>query len=255
VPTYQEAANLRLLVPRIASSLQATGQPYEILIMDDNSGDGTEELVRTWSERYPVELVVRTGRRDLSLAVLEGLRRAKGNVLVVMDADLSHPPEAIPELLSALDRPGVDFVIGSRFTPGGKTEDWGGHRRLNSYIATLLCRPLTGPIRDPMAGFFALRRETFEQADPFDPIGYKIGLEILCRCRCQNVYEVPITFANRKIGQSKLTLDQQSRYLVHLDRLYRSCQPGWSMVMRPILWALFACLWLLRRIETCFGLG
>lgn len=255
MPTYQEAANLRLLVLRIATSLQSTGKSYEILVMDDSSDDGTDEVVCGLAERYPVELIVRTGARDLSLAVLDGLRRAKGKSLLVMDADLSHPPEAIPDLLAALEQPGVDFVIGSRFASGGKTEDWGGHRRLNSYVAGLLCRPLCGAIRDPMAGFFALRAATFKRAEAFDPIGYKIGLELLCRCRCQNILEVPITFTNRKIGQSKLTLDQQSRYLVHLDRLYRSCRPGWGVVIRPILWVLFAGLWLLRRIGIYLGLG
>jgi len=156
VPTYQEAANLRLLVPRIASAMQSTCQSYAILIMDDRSDDGTDEVVRSLAERYPVELIVRTGPRDLSAAVLEGLRRAKGESLLVMDADLSHPPEAIPDLLSAIEQPGIDFVIGSRFTAGGKTEDWGGHRRLNSYVASLLCRPLCGalahhgPLRRPL---------------------------------------------------------------------------------------------------------
>ncbi len=254
MPTYQEAANLRLLVPRIASAMQPTGRSVEILIMDDNSDDFTDEVVRGLAEHYPVELIVRTELRDLSRAVLEGLRRARGRSLLVMDADLSHPPEAIPDLLAALDCPPTDLVIGSRFAPGGRTEDWGGHRRLNSYVAGLLCRPLSGLVRDPMSGFFALHRATFERAEEFDPIGYKIGLELLCRCRCRHVVEVPITFANRTIGQSKLTLDQQSRYLMHLDRLYRSCRPGWGLMMRPILWVLFVGLWLLRRLGAHFGL-
>jgi len=201
VPTYQEAGNLRLLVPRIASAMQPTGRSYEVLILDDNSDDLPDEVVRGLAERSPVELVVRTGPRDLSLAVLEGLRRARGRSLLVMDADMSHPPEAIPDLLTTLDSPGVDFVIGSRFAPGGRTEDWGGRRRLNSYVAGLLCRPLTGSVRDPMAGFFALHRATFERVEGFDPVGYKIGLELLCRCRCRHVVEVPITFANRTSGQ------------------------------------------------------
>ncbi|MGQ9649824.1 MAG: polyprenol monophosphomannose synthase [Phycisphaerae bacterium] len=236
VPTYREEANLRPLVTRIAAAMESAGRSCEVLIVDDDSRDGTDVAVRELAERYPVRLITRTGQRDLSLAVLEGMRQARGQILLIMDADLSHPPEQIPELLRALEQPPTDFVIGSRYVPGGETEaGWGIFRRLNSLAATLLCRPLVGRVTDPMAGFFALRRDTFVQADRLDPIGYKIGLELICRCRCRHVREVPISFANRAGGQSKLNLDQQARYLVHLGRLYRSYARGWGLVIRPIL--------------------
>jgi len=236
VPTYREEANLRPLVTRIAAAMESADHECEILVVDDDSRDGTDIAVQELAERYPVRLITRTGPRDLSLAVLEGLRQARGQILLVMDADLSHPPEQIPELLKALNQPPTDFVIGSRYMPGGHTEEgWGVFRRLNSLAATLLCRPLVGRVTDPMAGFFALRRDTLVNADPLDPIGYKIGLELICRCRCRHVREVPICFANRTCGQSKLNLDQQSRYLVHLGRLYRSYSRGWGLVIRPIL--------------------
>jgi dolichol-phosphate mannosyltransferase len=246
VPTYREEANLRPLLERVASTLQREtcppseppGRAYEVLIVDDDSRDGTQQTVADLARQYPVELIVRTGRRDLSLAVLEGLAKARGEYLVVMDADLSHPPEQIPALLEALASPPTDFVIGSRYVPGGRTEDWGGHRRVNSYVATVLARPLTGRIKDPMAGFFALRRATFEQAKKFNPIGYKIGLELMCRCNCRHVIEVPITFHNRVRGSSKLNFEQQARYLVHLDRLYREYRRGWGFVVRPVLWGM-----------------
>lgn len=211
---------------------------YEVILSDDNSQDGTEQTAAELARQYPVRLIVRTGMRDLSLAVLDGLRQARGRYLVVMDADLSHPPEQIPAMLAALDTPPTDFVIGSRYVPGGRTEDWGGHRRLNSYVATLLARPLTGRINDPMAGFFALRRETFERAKDLKPIGYKIGLELICRCDCRHVVEIPITFQNRVRGKSKLNFEQQARYLVHLDRLYRDYRRGWGTVVRPVLWGM-----------------
>ncbi len=239
VPTYHEEANLRPLVGRVGAVMDSDGRACEILIVDDDSRDGTEEAVRQLAERYPVRLVTRTGPRDLSLAVLEGLQQSRGRLLLVMDADLSHPPEQIPRLLDALETPPADFVIGSRYVRGGQTQEgWGAFRRLNSWAATLLCRPLVGRVTDPMAGFFALRRETFEQADPLDPIGYKIGLELICRCRCRHVREVPIAFANRARGESKLTLEQQARYLVHLSRLYRSYARGWGLVIRPVLAAM-----------------
>src|SRR5690349_15415001 len=107
-----------------------------------------------------------------------------------MDADLSHPPEALPGMLTKL-REGADFVLGSRYVRGGTTsDDWGVLRWLNSRVATWLARPLTS-VRDPMSGFFALRRSTFEAGREFNPIGYKIGLELIVKCGCERVVEVP----------------------------------------------------------------
>lgn len=253
IPTYQEAENLRVLLPRLLQVLHDTGQAFEVLIMDDRSTDGTEAAVLPFIQAEPVELVIREGQRDLSLAVLDGLRRARGKVMLVMDADLSHPPEAIPQLLARLAETATDFVIGSRFVSGGKTQDWGGHRWLNSYVATLLCRPLARGARDPMAGFFALRRETFERGQGLCPIGYKIGLELICRCRCEHIAEVPIVFHDRVHGTSKLNLRQQMLYLTHLNRLYRDCRPGWGLLVRPVIWPMYASLWLLRAAGRLFG--
>jgi dolichol-phosphate mannosyltransferase len=189
------------------------------VIVDDNSPDATPQICAELAKRFPVRLEVRAGERGLSSAVVHGLKSARGDTLVVMDADLSHPPEKIAELLQALDA-GADFVIGSRYVRGGTTaEGWGLFRWLNSKVATLLARPLTGA-RDPMAGFFALRRTTFEAARDLDPIGYKIGLELLVKCRCREVREVPIHFENRLHGTSKLSVKEQINYLRHLKRLY-----------------------------------
>lgn len=248
VPTYREEPNLRPLVSRIAATMDPLGRPYEILIVDDDSRDGTEATAVELAKQHPLKLIVRTGMRDLSLAVLDGLRQAQGQYLVVMDADLSHPPERIPDLLGALDRQPADFVIGSRYVPGGRTEDFGGRRRLNSYVATLLARPLTGDINDAMAGFFALKRETFERAQNLNPIGYKIGLELICRCDCRHVVEVPINFHNRIHGHSKLNFEQQARYLVHLDRLYRDYHQTWGLAVRPVLWGMLGATRLLQII-------
>jgi len=161
---------------------------------------------------------VRKHARGLSSAVIDGFREAKGTVLVCMDADLSHPPDRIPALIHEL-RDGADFVIGSRHCKGGSTaSDWSTARRLNSWVATILARPLT-PCSDPMSGFFALHRSTFAKSAPLSPVGYKIGLELIVKARCKNVREVPIHFADRKYGQSKLTLREQVNYLRHLKRL------------------------------------
>src|SRR5205814_2934642 len=135
-------------------------------------------------------------------AVLHGARLAQHPVIIVMDADLSHPPEAIPALLAALGS--SDFAVGSRYVPGGSTDDrWSLGRAINSRLATCLARPLTR-VRDPLSGFFALRRSTLDAAGPLNPLGYKIGLELLVKCPCRAIAEVPIHFASRARGRSKL---------------------------------------------------
>jgi dolichol-phosphate mannosyltransferase len=218
VPTFREAANLPVLAESIRAALMATS--YEIVVVDDDSRDGTEDICSELSKSLPLRLLVRRGERGLASAVVHGMKSANGQFLVVMDADLSHPPEAIPALLAPL-RAGADFVIGSRYVAGGSTEEgWGFYRWLNSKAATLLAWPLA-KVRDPMAGFFALPRSLFENAAALDPIGYKIGLELLVKCRCRRVVEVPIHFRNRLHGESKLNLREQINYLRHLGRLYR----------------------------------
>ncbi len=226
VPTYREAENLQELVERLERVRDAHALELEVLLMDDDSQDGTVEAVAKLGRPW-VRLFVRTENRGLSPAVVDGFRAAKNSVLLVMDADLSHPPEKIPELLAALDA-GADFVVGSRYVAGASTgEEWGVLRWVNSQVATLLARPFTS-VRDPMSGFFAFRRETFEQADPLNPIGYKIGLEMLVKGRCQKVAEVPIHFSQRQHGESKLSLKEQLRYLQHLRRLFVHKFGNWA---------------------------
>ena len=217
VPTFEEAKNLPALIDRIAKVREDRGFTIDVLIMDDNSRDGSVELIAARQEEW-VQLIVRTAARGLSQAALDGLQRARGDILVCMDADLSHPPEALPEMLRALEN-GADFVIGSRYIAGGSTDDGGILRWLNSRAATLLAWPLTS-VSDPMAGFFALRRSTFDNGVDFNPVGYKIGLELMIKCGCERAVEVPIHFEHRRFGDSKLTVKQQLLYLEHLRRLY-----------------------------------
>jgi dolichol-phosphate mannosyltransferase len=222
IPTYREAENLPILIPRIAAALSTGNLTGEIVIVDDDSQDGTEKVCAELSASHPVRLAVRTTERGLSSAVLHGMRMARGNVFVVMDADLSHPAEEIPNLVQTLLTQDADFVIGSRYVAGaGTDENWGWFRWLNSKVATLMAWPLTSAA-DPMAGFFAIRRSTFEAAAPLDPIGYKIGLELIVKCNCRAIKEVPITFRDRVHGESKLTLKEQINYLRHLMKLYQS---------------------------------
>ena len=234
VPTYHEAENLELLIQRVFAAVEGAGIVSELIIVDDNSQDGTEAIVQAARADHDVQIVVRHEERGLSTAVLRGFEQARGDVLLVMDADLSHPPEKIPELYRAVERDGADFVIGSRYVNQGQTEDWPFLRKLNSWGATLLARPLTAA-RDPMAGFFCLPRRVWEHADVLNPLGYKIGLELLIKGRCTALREIPIVFNDRHAGRSKLNIRQQLLYLLHLKRLY---QYRFPVVSRLLTWGL-----------------
>jgi dolichol-phosphate mannosyltransferase len=219
VPAFREAPNLRSLTQRVFAATTQAGLTAELIIVDDDSRDGSVEIIHELSRVYPVRIVLRTGERGLSSAVIRGFAEAHHDMLVVMDADLSHPPETIPALVRLIQENQADFAIGSRYVAGGRTTNWSFLRRLNSWAATLLARPLT-PVRDSMSGFFALHRRTLQQAAPLNPVGYKIGLELMVKTRCRRCIEVPIEFADRAAGQSKLTFREQLRYLRHVLQLY-----------------------------------
>ena len=226
VPTYHEVESIPHLVARLAAVRESSGLDIELLLMDDDSRDGSEVLVEGLALPW-VRMVTRKTNRGLSYAVLDGIQLSTRDTLIVMDADLSHPPEKIPELLAALDD-GAEVAVGSRFTEGGSTaDDWGLLRWLNSRVATLLALPLT-TLSDPMSGFFAIRRATVLAGDEFNPVGYKILLELIIKCGCGRVSEIPIHFENRRYGKSALTLMEQLKYIKHLRRLYMYKYGTWS---------------------------
>jgi dolichol-phosphate mannosyltransferase len=232
VPTYREAANIEPLTTRVFAATTAAGIEAELIIVDDDSQDGTEAIVERLRGQYPIRLIVRRGQRGLSGAVLAGFGEARFDRFVVMDADLQHPPESIPRLLARLEQDHCDFVLGTRYGGAGSiASDWPPLRRLGSAIATLLARPLA-PLSDPMSGFFALHRRTWEQAASLDPIGYKIALELFVKGGCRHPAEVPITFASRTAGASKASLGEGRRYLRHLWRLYRFRFPRLTATIR-----------------------
>ncbi|MFN4242866.1 MAG: polyprenol monophosphomannose synthase [Tepidisphaerales bacterium] len=245
VPTLREAENLAALAERLHAAMGT--EPYELVIVDDDSRDGTEEVCQRLAERFPVRLLVRRPPRDgLSGAVLAGFDMARGDVLVVMDADLQHPPEQVPDLVAAV-RSGAAFALGSRYMHGGRIEGrWSPFRRLNSHVATLLARPFASGITDPMSGFFALPRSTLRQARRLTPLGYKIALELLCKCRVNELpgglVERPITFGQRHRGHSKLTFREQFRYLEHLSRLYDFTFPRASPAAKFLVAVLLGAL-------------
>ena len=220
VPSYNERDNVRPLLTRIAAAM--AGYDYEVIVVDDNSTDGTIDIVKSLGGEFPVRILVRTGERGLSTAVIHGLRHAQGSVIGVMDADLQHPPEKLPELIKAIES-GADMVFGSRYVPGGGVPNWSLLRRIISKGASLISHlflPSARCVKDPMSGFFMFRRDRVDP-DVLKPIGYKIALEILLLGRFENVVEVPFIFEDRSAGASKLKASTQIEYLRHVISLAR----------------------------------
>lgn len=220
VPTFNESGNISPLVHRIDSAL--SGRKYEILFVDDDSPDGTSEMVESLSGEFPVRVFVRKGRRGLASAVAEGFSHIAGDIITVMDADMQHPPEAIPELIREIEN-GADIAVASRYVPGGKVPGLNLLRKLISRGATLIAHlllPASRKITDPMSGFFACKRGVIAEAK-LNPIGFKILLEVLTLGAYQSVAQVPITFGARDQGQSKLSVGQQIEYLKHIVSLMK----------------------------------
>ncbi len=220
VPTYKEAENLPHVTKAVAEAFAGRDWHYEILFIDDDSGDGSEAVCAKLAETHPVHMVVRKGERGLATAVIQGIEISTGDFVVVMDADLSHPASAIPEMVTRLQTGQSDFVVGSRYVEGGSIHHgWSLFRKLNSIIPLLLAMPLS-PLKDPISGFFAIRRDDMPDSSRLSPIGYKIALEIFVKGNFQRASEVPIHFAHRQFGESKLSFKEQLNFLRHLVRLY-----------------------------------
>lgn len=199
--------------------MSAAGLQWELILVDDNSDDGIEVVAADLAATLPIRIAIRCDDQpDLSKSVLLGFQLARFDPLVVLDADLSHPPERIVDLLSALDGD-CDMVIGSRYAAGGVVERaWSPWSFLNSRVATVLALPLVR-CSDPMSGFFAVRRPAVPAEDRMQAAGYKIGLELMVRGRLRTK-EVPIRFAERAVGSSKMTWRHQLELLYQLRRLY-----------------------------------
>ena len=206
------------MVGRIFQACDGARVQAEVVIVDDNSPDGTGDRAEELAKTRSVKVVRRAGKLGLSSAVLEGISAASGSIIVVMDADLSHPPEKIPEMVAKIESGEAEVVFGSRYVKGGSVENWPFYRKVASKGATLLARWLT-KIKDPMSGFFAFKRTVIEGVK-LNPVGYKIGLELLVKGRYSMVVEVPIHFANRKAGRSKLGTGEMLKYIDHVSMLY-----------------------------------
>jgi dolichol-phosphate mannosyltransferase len=211
VPTLEEVGNVVPLVEQI----ERTNVPFgEIIFVDDGSIDGTREKIRALATAHRVRLIERDGAdRGLAGAIIAGAKASSVDIFVVMDADLSHPPEEIASLLQPILANEVDLVIGSRYIPGGATPGWPAWRRFLSRVASALAYPLTG-VHDSMGGFFAIRRECLLHFAS-QAAGFKIVFETLVRGRkTLRVREVPIVFQDRVRGISKMSLAQAVRFAV-----------------------------------------
>ena len=217
LPTFNEAENIPVLVPKILEVLK--GRKAEIIIVDDNSPDHTWEVARLLGEKHTeVRVIRRMGRRGLSSAVIEGFLAATGNVLMVMDADGQHDLHLLPKLADAIEQ-GSDVAIGSRYVSGGSVGEWDERRFALSRMATNLAKRLCKvQVADPMSGFFALNRKTFEAALPnLNPKGFKILLDLLVHAPSgTTATEIPFTFSTRLHGESKLSKRVQLEFLEYL---------------------------------------
>jgi dolichol-phosphate mannosyltransferase len=218
VPTYNERGPLTALISRLAESLEQASIRGEIVVVDDGSPDGTADVAESLAEHYPVRVLRRSGKGGLASAVVDGMKIARGDLLAVMDADLSHPPEALVSMVQALSSDGVDLAVGSRYVVDGGIEDWPLSRQLVSAVANWLAAGLT-PVRDATSGFFVVRRSAIDGVT-LNPIGFKIGLEIIARAHYRRYVEIPYVFTDRKQGFSKFTSREVVSFLQQLAILY-----------------------------------
>ena len=211
VPTRNEAENVG---PLVASIIGNNIEFCEILFVDDASNDGTAAAIQSLANSHPIKLLEQS-RSDpgLAAAIMTGARAAQGNLLLVMDADLSHPTNRIDDLIGPLKAGTADMVIGSRYVPGGSTPTWPVWRRMVSRAGSALAYPLTG-VHDSMSGFFAIRRSRLLEIAP-PAIGFKIAFETIVRGGSAfRVHEIPIAFPDRVRGKSKMSLGIALRFLL-----------------------------------------
>lgn len=224
IPTYNEANNIVPLCMQLQEVLVKTGITFEIIIVDDNSPDGTWKIASDLArQQEAVKVIRRMDKKGLATAVLAGWAQAEGEILGVIDGDLQHPPETMAQLLKKiLEDQSADIVIASRYVTGGGISKWGPCRRFISRLSTLvshICIPQPlKTVRDPMSGYFILRKKVLE-GKSLTPIGYKILLEVLAKGAYAKAVEVPYIFQERIKGSSKAGLKQYLISLFHILKL------------------------------------
>ena len=225
IPTYNERQNIVPLIQRTTTVLNKVLDQFEIIVVDDDSPDGTWQAAEEVAKDNPhVRVIRRRSERDLTTAVIAGWKTAKGEFLGVIDGDLQHPPEVLPVLLKSILESGAEIAIASRNIQGGGVSQWRPQRKVIAWVARSVARlvfpRLLRSVRDPMSGYFVMKRSVIESA-VLKPLGYKILLEVLARGEYQTIQEIPYVFEERRMGKSKLGPKQCLDLLIHLWRLSR----------------------------------
>jgi dolichol-phosphate mannosyltransferase len=221
VPTLNESGNIRRVLEQIVGALSSLPLQWEIIVVDDNSTDGTADLVRAFaaSERR-IRLSIRESQRGLSGAIIHGWAQTHAELLGVIDADLQHPPEVLPSLLAAMQN-GADIAIASRYLRPNSMDGWNPIRKVLSRISVWASTPLQrreARARDPLSGFFVVRHACIEGIE-FQKTGFKLLLEVLAKGRIKSVAEIPFRFATRERGVSKANAMTGVYYLSLLLKL------------------------------------
>jgi dolichol-phosphate mannosyltransferase len=227
VPTYNESQNIVGILKSIRENLPK-GIHTETIVVDDNSPDGTGKIVEDYISSIKkiaentIDVIHRKAKNGLSSAILNGIQNAKGETIVVMDSDFSHPPQIIPKMIEALKQYQCDLVVASRYITGGNIQGWTTKRKIMSKIATVIATKGLGvKTKDPMSGFFAFKKNIIKELN-FDSLGYKLLLEILVKTKGIHIKEIPYCFENRKFGSSKLDSSTIIDYFKSVWRLYKS---------------------------------
>ena len=219
VPTYNERDRLPDLAAAVFRAYAAEGLDAELIVVDDNSPDGTGAIADELATKHRMKVIHRAGKLGLGTAVVEGFAAASAQVVGVIDADMSHPPGLLPRMFAIMRQTSADIVIGSRYIPGGGTRNWPLGRLVLSRAACVMARGLT-PVRDATSGLFLIRRDLAREVR-ISAGGFKICLELLVRGRPASVVEVPYVFEGRTAGESKMNLKEAVGYLEQLRDLHR----------------------------------
>ena len=216
IPTFQESQIIVQTILKIDSFLSKYSIDAEIIIVDDNSPDQTSTIAKQAKTQASLIIISHLGKRSLSNSALQGFTAASTDIIILMDADLSHPLDAIPQMIALLENE-ADIVVGSRYIKGGNSSEWNIFRRLLSSFARITTYGIT-TLTDPTSGFVAFKKNILNGC-VLKPIGWKIVLELVVKSNAK-VKEIPITFIERKEGKSKLSVLIHLQFIIHLIQLH-----------------------------------
>jgi len=239
LPTYNESQNIISLLKSISQNIPKNLR-IQTIVVDDNSPDKTGKIVEEYLynlkklANHSIDVIHRKTKDGLSSAILHGIESAKGEHIIVMDSDFSHPPQIIPKMLEYLKKYHYDIVVASRYTKGGGIRNWSLKRKLMSKFATSMAKNLLDiETNDPLSGCFGFKKNIIKDLK-FDAIGFKILLELLVKSDSRKIIEIPYTFTDRKFGSSKLDARIMIDYVKSIWKLYRFGQESTKEKSRSV---------------------